>query len=117
LVNGAVMVFDGSSPGIDQLELATGKISDISRRQGGAARPGDGGDVCVGFGDRPPGATPARGDVCKLTSGGTVEGQYSARQILRENQVDNRLQGLPACAFRQQGNAVKHFRLGDRGGE
>src|SRR6266436_6624960 len=111
------MVLDSSRPGIDQLELATVKIPDVSRRQGGAARPGDGGDARVGLGDRPPGATPARGNVCKLTSGGTVEWQYSARQILRENQVDNRLQRLPPCAFRQQGNAVKHFGLGDRGGE
>jgi len=106
------MALGGSSPGVDQLELATGKIPDVARRQGGAARPGDGGDTRVGFGDRPSGAAPARADFCEFTSGGTVEGQYSACQILRENQIDNRRQGLPACAFRPQGHTVEHFQLG-----
>jgi len=64
----------GSNPGIDQFQPATSKIPDVSRRQRGAAGPGDGGDARVGFGNRPPGATPARGYVRELASCGAVEG-------------------------------------------
>jgi hypothetical protein len=39
----------GSNPGIDQFQPATGKIPDVSRREGGTAGPGDGGDTRVGF--------------------------------------------------------------------
>jgi len=85
---------------------ATGKIPDVSRREGDAAG--------IGFGNRLPGAMPARGDVCGLTSRGAVEGQYATRQILRENQVYNRLQGLPPPALGQQGDAIEQLRLGDR---
>src|SRR5271165_5577612 len=114
------MVLDAdarSSPRIDQFQPATGKIPDVSRRQGGAAGAGDGGDARVGFGNWPPGATPARGDVRELTSGGAVEGQYATRQILRENQAYNRFQGLPPPALGQQGDAVEQLRLGDCRGE
>ena len=69
----------GSNPGIDQFQPATDKIPDVSRRQSGAAGPGDGGDACVGFGNRLPGATPTRGDVRELASGGAVERQYATR--------------------------------------
>jgi peptide subunit release factor RF-3 len=48
--NSAVLgAVTGSNPGIDQFQLATGKIPDVSRRQGGAAGPGDGGNARVGF--------------------------------------------------------------------
>jgi hypothetical protein len=116
IVDSAVRVLDaaaGSNPGIDQFQPATGKIPDVSRREGGAAGPGDGGDAGVGFGNRLPGATPARGDVCQLTSRGAVEGQYATRQILRENQSANRRQGLPPPALGQQGDAIEQLRLGD----
>jgi hypothetical protein len=108
-VDSAVMVLDaaaGSNPGIDQFQPAIHKIPDVSRRQSGTARAGDGGDARVGFRNRPPGTTPARGDVRELTSRGAVEGQYSTRQILGENQVYNRPQGLSPPAFGQQGDAV-----------
>ena len=104
IVDSAVGVLDaaaGSNPGIDQFQSATGKIPDVSRRQGCAAGPGDGSDARVGFGNRLPGATPARGDVCELTNRGAVEGQYATRQILRENQVYNRRQGPPPPALGQ----------------
>ncbi len=84
------MVLDaaaGSNPGIDQFQPATGKVSDVSRRQDGAAGPGDGGDARVGLGNRPPGATPTRSDVGEFTSRGAVEGQYATREILREYQL------------------------------
>jgi hypothetical protein len=115
IVDSAVRVLDaaaGSNPGIDQFQPATGKIPDVSRREGGAG-PGDGGDARVAFGNRLPGATPARGDVCELTNRGAVEGQYATRQILRENQVYNRRQGLPPPALGQQGDAIEQLRLGD----
>jgi hypothetical protein len=89
----------GSNPRIDQFQPATGKIPDVSRRQRGAAGPGDGGNARVGFGDWPPGATPARSDVRELTSCSAVEGQYATREILGENQVYHRLQGQPPPAF------------------
>jgi hypothetical protein len=93
--------------------ISTGdqKIPDVSRRQGGAAGPGDGANARVGFGNWPPGPTPARSDVRELTSCGAVGGQHAIRKTLRENQVYNRLQGLPPPAFRQQGNAVEQLQL------
>jgi hypothetical protein len=107
----------GSNPGIDQFQPATDKIPDVSRRQGGAAGPGDGGDARAGFGNRLPGATPTRGDVRELTRGSAIKGQYATGQILRENQVDNGLQGLPPPTLGQQGDAVEQLGLGDCRGE
>ena len=59
----------------------------------------------AGFGNRPAVASPARGDVRELTSCGAVERQRPTREILRENLVSERLQGLPPSAFGEQGDA------------
>src|SRR5215472_3030767 len=104
----------GSTPGIDQFQPATDKIAEVSRRQGGAAGSGNGGDARVGFGYRPTYPAPGRGDVRELTSRRAVEGKDPTHEVLGENQAHDGFQGLPPSTLGQKGDSVKQLRLGDR---
>jgi hypothetical protein len=67
---------------IDDLDVASLEITDISGRHSGSSDAGDGGDLAIGFHDRLPCRPTARGDGRVSLRCGAVEGQDAAREIL-----------------------------------